>query len=542
MPADSLLIALPLIIPLFGVALLLCLRRVPERYCLGITVGLCLLLTAASAGLVAAVVQDGVLVLRSGAWPAPFGIALVADRFSAAMVLVTAVIGLAGAIYAIGHGTAKFRGFFTPLYMALLLGVNGSFLTGDLFNLYVWFEVMLMASFVLVALPGGRPQLEAAVKYLVLNFIASAFFLVGLGVTYGIAGTLNMADLAQKFATLEDPGMVLTSATLFLIAFGIKAGIFPFYFWLPSSYHVTPTPIAAVFAGLLTKVGVYALIRVSTVVYTGQQDFIQSILLPLGILTMITGVFGAASQFLIPRILSFHIISQIGYMIIGLAFFTEAAIAATVFYIIHHILVKSNLFLVGGMVGRQLGTQQLKRTGGLYKTAPIMAALFLIPAMSLGGIPPLSGFFAKFALVQEGILLGHWIAVAAALAVGLMTLYSMIKIWNEAFWKAPPVERSAPLSRIPVTMWIPVIGLAACTITFGLFPGVFFEFAQDAAAEIMNPRAYIEAVLLPAELLDPGEAAAPAAAEAARAIEAAEGIGADAPAPAESAPDQPSLP
>ena len=501
MPADSLLIALPLVIPLFGVALLLCLRRLPERLCLGITVGLCLLLTAASAALVAAVIDNGVLVLRSGAWPAPFGISLVADRFSAAMVLVTAVIGLAGAIYAIGYGTAKFRGFFTSLYMALLLGVNGSFLTGDLFNLYVWFEVMLMASFVLVALPGGRPQLEAAVKYLVLNFIASAFFLVGLGVVYGTAGTLNMADLAQKFAVLENSSMVLTSAVLFLIAFGIKAGIFPFYFWLPSSYHVTPTPIAAVFAGLLTKVGVYALIRVSTVVYAGQQDFIQSILLPLGILTMITGVFGAASQFLIPRILSFHIISQIGYMIIGLAFFTEAAIAATVFYIIHHILVKSNLFLVGGMVGRQLGTQQLKRTGGLYKTAPIMAILFLIPAMSLGGIPPLSGFFAKFALVQEGLRLGHWIAVTAALAVGLLTLYSMIKIWNEAFWKAPRVERSQPRPRIPVAMWIPVIMLAACTITFGLFPGIFFEFAQQSAAEIMNPEIYIDAVLLPSERL-----------------------------------------
>lgn len=461
----------------------------------------------ASVALLVAVLENGVVAAQMSNWDAPFGITLVADYLGVVMVVITAITGLATAIYALGEIPQRMEKLgYHALFQTLIAGVTGAFLTGDLFNLYVWFEVMLMSSFVLVALPGGRPQLEAAVKYLVLNFIASAFFLVGLGVLYGTAGSLNMADLAQKFATLENSTLVYTSAALFIIAFGIKAGVFPFYFWLPSSYHVTPTPIAAVFAGLLTKVGVYALIRVSTVVYADQQDFIQSILLPIGILTMITGVFGAASQFLIPRILSFHIISQIGYMIIGLAFFTEAAIAATVFYIIHHILVKSNLFLVGGMVGRQLGTQQLKRTGGLYKTAPIMAALFLIPAMSLGGIPPLSGFFAKFALVQEGLILGHWIAVAAALAVGLLTLYSMIKIWNEAFWKAPPVERTGPPRRIPVTMWIPVIMLAACTVAFGLFPGVFFEFAQQSAAEIMNPGAYIEAVLLPSERL-PADAA-----------------------------------
>jgi multicomponent Na+:H+ antiporter subunit D len=437
----------------------------------------------------------GVLVLRAGDWPAPFGITLVADLLSAAMVLVTAVIGLAVAVYSIGAGTAKFRGYFTPLFLALLMGVNGSFLTGDLFNLYVWFEVMLMASFVLVALPGGRPQLEAAVKYLTLNFIASAFFLVGLGVLYGMVGTLNMADLAVKLDGLENKELVVSSAVLFLIAFGVKAGIFPFYFWLPSSYHVTPTPVAAVFAGLLTKVGVYSCMRVFTLVYAGHQDFIGSILLPLGVLTMITGVFGAASQFFIPRILSFHIISQIGYMIVGLAFFTQAALAATSFYVVHHILVKTNLFLIGGIVGRKLGTQALKKTGGLYRASPWLAVLFLIPALSLGGIPPLSGFFAKFALIHEGIALGEWVVVFFASAVGLLTLYSMIKIWNEAFWKNLPAGRSVASSPVPWTMIAPAIGLAACTVAFGFFPGVFFAFAERAGEQLMNPAAYIEAVL-----------------------------------------------
>ncbi len=496
MPDISMLPALPLILPLLTIGVLLCLRGGShEAWRHGLNVTSCLAMTVVAFALMAAVSEQGVVVLHSGSWPAPIGITLVVDLLSAAMVLVTAVTGLAVAIYAIGYGTAKFRGYFAPLFQALLLGVNGSFLTGDLFNLYVWFEVMLMSSFVLVALPGGRPQLEAAVKYLTLNFIASAFFLVGLGVLYGTMGTLNMADLSVKFSESGTTTLGATSAILFLVAFGIKAGIFPFYFWLPSSYHVTPTPVAAVFAGLLTKVGVYSCIRAFTLVYAGYQDLLGSILLPLGILTMLTGVFGAATQFFIPRILSFHIISQIGYMIVGLSFFTRGALAATVFYIVHHILVKGNLFLIGGVIGRKQGSQDLLKTGGLYRTAPMLGVLFLIPALSLGGIPPLSGFFAKFVLIREGVLLGEWLAIFAASAVGLLTLYSMIKIWNEAFWKDSPDQWNSPERPAPVTMIIPAVGLAACTVAFGLFPGYFFGFAERAADQLINPEAYIRAVL-----------------------------------------------
>jgi multicomponent Na+:H+ antiporter subunit D len=495
MPADPPLIALPLILPFFTVGLLLCMRKAGEaaRHVVNITGCLALLVVAVL--IAARVSAEGVLVLRSGSWPAPFGITLAADLLTAAMVLVTAVTGLAVAVYAAGSGTGKFRGYFAPLYQALLLGVNGSFLTGDLFNLYVWFEVMLMSSFVLVALPGGRSQLEAAVKYLTLNFIASAFFLVGLGVLYGIAGTLNMADLSVKLADQGGSDLVLSTAVLFLIAFGIKAGVFPFYFWLPSSYHVTPTPVAAVFAGLLTKVGVYACVRVFTLVYADHQEFLSTLLLPIGVLTMVTGVFGAASQYYIPRILSFHIISQIGYMIIGLGLFTRGALAATVFYIVHHILVKSNLFLIGGIIGRRTGTQALEKTGGLYAKAPWLALLFLIPAMSLGGIPPLSGFFAKFALVREGLALGHGWIVAAALAVGLLTLYSMIKIWNEAFWKDAPAGARQPDRKVPLMMTAPAVALAACTVMIGVFPGVFIDFSLRAAEQLVDPSAYVEAVL-----------------------------------------------
>lgn len=495
MPADPPLIALPLILPLLTAGVLLCLRHVNEKIRHGINIASCAGLLLAAVTITIRVMDQGVLALRAGSWPAPIGITLAADHLTAAMVLITAVTGLAVAVYAAAAGTGKFRGYFTPLYQALLVGVNGSFLTADLFNLYVWFEVMLMSSFVLVALPGGRAQLEAAVKYLTLNFIASAFFLVGLGVLYGITGTLNMADLSVKLVAEDQSDLVLSTAVLFLVAFGIKAGVFPFYFWLPSSYHVTPTPVAAIFAGLLTKVGVYACVRVFTLVYSAHQDFLAMILLPIGVLTMITGVFGAASQFYIPRILSFHIISQIGYMTVGLGFFTRGAMAATVFYIVHHILVKTNLFLIGGIIGRRTGTQALEKTGGLYAKAPWLAVLFLIPAMSLGGIPPLSGFFAKFALVREGLLLGQWAVIAAALAVGLLTLYSMIKIWNEAFWKNPPAGDRLPSRKVPAMMIAPAVALAACTAVFGLFPGVFMDYSLRAADQLMDPSSYIEAVL-----------------------------------------------
>jgi multicomponent Na+:H+ antiporter subunit D len=495
MPADSPLIALPLVLPILAVGILLCMRRAGEKARHVVNILTCAVMLVVAGMLFERVEEDGILVLRSGSWPAPFGITLVADLLSAVMVLVTALVGLSVAIYAAGSGTGKFRGYFAPLYQALLMGVNGSFLTGDLFNLYVWFEVMLMSSFVLVALPGGRPQLEAAVKYLTLNFIASAFFLVGLGVLYGMVGTLNMADLSVKILAMGESDLVLSSAVLFLVAFGIKAGVFPFYFWLPSSYHVTPTPVAAVFAGLLTKVGVYACIRVFTLVYSGYQDFLSDLLLPIGVLTMITGVFGAATQFFIPRILSFHIISQIGYMIVGLGLFTRWSLAATVFYIVHHIVVKTNLFLIGGIIGHKTGSQALAKTGGIYRKSPWLALLFLIPAMSLGGIPPLSGFFAKFALVREGLALGQWAVITAALAVGLLTLYSMIKIWNEAFWKDAPAGERQPNRAIPLMMILPSVALAAGTVCIGLFPGVFIDFALRAAEQLTHPAAYIEAVL-----------------------------------------------
>jgi multicomponent Na+:H+ antiporter subunit D len=362
---------------------------------------------------------------------------------------------------------------------------------------------MLMSSFALMVLGGERAQMEGGVKYVTLNLMSSAIFLTGLGILYGEVGTLNMADLAYKLSLAPNSNLINITAMLFFIAFGIKAAIFPLFFWLPASYHTPPAATSAIFAGLLTKVGVYALIRSFTLFFVQDANFNHQLILILSGLTMVTGVLGAASQFEFRRILSFHIISQIGYMIMGLGLFTRLALAGSVFYLIHHIVVKTNLFLVSGVVNRLKGTYDLKKLGGLYKAYPILALLFVIPAFSLAGIPPLSGFWAKFILIKAGLETSQYLIVATALVVSILTLFSMTKIWNEAFWKKESTKVSNPTSSDKVrlssksylSLILPIGLLALITIVIGLYTEPFFELADRAAQQLMNPSEYIHAVL-----------------------------------------------
>jgi multicomponent Na+:H+ antiporter subunit D len=457
---------------------------------------------ALSLYLLVVVDQFDFVVIQVGSWSAPFGISLVADRFSAIMVAVSSFMGASVAIYALGEiDEARLRKFFFPLYLILIFGVNGAFLTGDLFNLYVWFEIMLIASFVLISMGGEKGELEGGLKYVCLNLLSSVMFLAGAGIIYGKTGTLNMADIALNLSSTPDANWVISSSMLFLVSFGLKAGMFPFFFWLPASYHTPPSTVSAVFAGLLTKVGVYALFRAYTLMFVPIFPEVQNIILVLAILTMVTGVFGAASHFDMRRILSFHIVSQIGYMILGLAFMTPLALTAAIFYLVHHIIVKTNLFLVSGVVIRLKGSCDLAKVGGLSKSAPWLAFLFFIPAFSLGGIPPLSGFWAKFAVVKAGLEIGSWFAVTAALLVGVLTLYSMTKIWGEAFWKDQPEGVGAgpivnPVGRLAF-MVAPIAVLALSTILIGFFGEPLFSFAERAAAQLLNPHEYISAVLQP---------------------------------------------
>ncbi|MCG8587130.1 MAG: hypothetical protein MI757_20690, partial [Pirellulales bacterium] len=377
----------------------------------------------------------------------------------------------------------------------LLLGVCGAFLTGDMFNMYVWFEVMLIASFVLVALGGEKAQLGGAIKYVTLNLISSAIFLAAAGVLYGTVGTLNMAALARQLSSTEATVPSIAGAML-LVAFGIKAAVFPLFFWLPASYHTPPAAVSALMAGLLTKVGVYAIVRAFSLLFVYDFDYWQPILVWMAGTTMVTGVLGAAAQSEFRRILSFHIVSQIGYMIMGFAIFTPLAIAGTVFYLVHHIIVKTNLFLIAGIVQRIRGTNDLDKLGGLYRSRLWLAVLFLIPAMSLAGLPPLSGFWAKFALVRAGLDAERYWLIATALVVSLLTLFSMTKIWNEAFWKASPRDDDGSQAHSPLLwMVVPVVALAAITVTIGINAEPLFALATSAAEQLLDPSEYIDAVL-----------------------------------------------
>lgn len=495
------IVVLPFVIPMLAAALsIACWRSLRlQRYIALIATGL--LLVAGLVLLRTVYLQDFVVV-QAGNWAAPFGITLVADMLAAIMVVLAGIIAVAIAVYSLAETPSRHEAFgYYPLLHLLLAGVCGSFLTGDIFNLFVWFEVMLLSSFALLTLGGERAQMEGAIKYVTLNLFSSAVFLSAVGLLYSTVGTLNMADIADKLSQVEHRGMVNVLATLFMICFGIKAAAFPLFFWLPASYHTPLVAVSALFAGLLTKVGVYAMYRVFTLIFVGDVGYTHAILLAAALLTMVTGVLGAAAQFEFRRILSFHIISQIGYMMLGLALFTPLAIIGGVFYIMHHIIVKTNLFLVSGLVYRLLGSYELKQLGGVWRERPGVALLFLVPAFSLAGIPPLSGFFAKFILIRAGLEVSAWAAVAVALLVGLLTLYSMVKIWAEVFWKALPEgvsdERLAgkkPDSGI-VFLLLPIAGLAICTVLIGVHGQFVYELAEKAAVQLLDPSLYIAAVL-----------------------------------------------
>ncbi|MEM9478684.1 MAG: proton-conducting transporter membrane subunit [Verrucomicrobiota bacterium] len=429
--------------------------------------------------------EDVPLEISFGGWNAPVGIAFYVDLLSATMVLVTALIAFCGALYALGDVGRRTWGASYGFFLLLLItGINGAFLTNDLFNLFVWFEVMLMASFAMMALGRRRFTIEGTTKYVVINMVSSFFLLAGLGLLYGKAGNLNLNIIAERLGSSSDDPIILTSCALLLMAFGIKAGVFPLYFWLPASYPNTGFTSAAVFGGLLTKVGVYAFFRVFGGAFAFFSELTGDIFIIVGVATMITGVLGAASQMYIRKILSFHIISQIGYLILCLGLFTKGAFAAAIFYTVHHIIVKTNLFFVAGMIAKTGRAEDLNKLGGLMRSSPLLAVLFAIPALSLGGIPPLSGFFAKLFVIQEAFEVEAYLVATAALAVGLLTLFSMTKIWSEAFWKDSP--RNSPLCRFPKIQLVPVAILCSITLFLGFGVGPSYQISEQAAEQLWN--------------------------------------------------------
>ncbi|WP_180525538.1 Na+/H+ antiporter subunit D [Micrococcus lylae] len=516
---------LAVLLPVLGAALTFTLVRRPRAQ-ITLTILTLALTLVLNVGLLAVVWETGAAAVNIGGWVPPIGISLVVDRLSALMLVISSLITLAVLLYATAQGVVDEDeggpvSIFHPTYLILVAGVSNAFLAGDLFNLYVGFEILLTASYVLLTLGGTGQRIRAGITYVVVSVISSMVFLVAIAMIYAATGTVNMADLAGKLGDLPtDVQMVLH--VMLLVGFAIKAAVFPLSFWLPDSYPTAPAPVTAVFAGLLTKVGVYALIRTETLLFPGEH--VNALLMVVAALTMVVGILGALAQSDLKRILSFTLVSHIGYMIFGLGLASELGLAATVFYVAHHITVQTGMFLVTGLIENRAGTANIDRLGSLAFVSPLVAVLFFIPAMNLAGIPPFSGFFGKIGLLAGGVEQATplaWVLVAVSVIVSLLTLLVVVRAWARAFWRRiddvehPPAQLVSAYQRAkasgrrpkPLSMGLvlPTAGLVALSVAFTVFAGPLYDLSDRAAQDMMDRTPYITAVL--------GEAAAEEAAD-----------------------------
>lgn len=489
------LVALPVLLPLAtGVLLVFLHERIGLQRRISQLSGFAGVLLAGY--LTYVVWHDGIQVLQSGGWAAPSGIALVADLFTGTMLMLSTISLLSVLIYAPRQlEEVRERSFFYPVLQFLVVGINLSFVTGDLFNLFVAFEVMLIASYYLVTLGGSPGQLREGFKYLIINATASVFFLVSIALLYGVTASLNMADIAAKVASAPDNPIFTLIGISFLIVFGVKGALFPLYFWLPRSYFEAPTAIAAIFAAILTKVGIYSIVRIFTLIFVHDLGYTHTLLLILAGFGMVLGVLGAISQYDFKAILAYHSISQMGYIIMGLGLFSRLSLAGTVLFLAHHSFVKSGLFLVAGIVERVTGHTSLKKYSGLLTSHPGLAFLFLSLGLSLAGLPPFSGFFGKFALVKAGIDDGSWLIVTVSLVVSVYTLFSMIKIYRKGFWGEQSGARADLGKAAYVQLLVPALLLLALSVGMGFGAGYALDFALATADQLRNPDLYIQAVL-----------------------------------------------
>jgi multicomponent Na+:H+ antiporter subunit D len=473
----------PVLAPLLGAAVAAMLRGRPRGQRLVMEASVAAMALAALM-LFLEVRTGAVVAMGFGGWGRPFAISLVGDALSATLALVAALIGVAGAIYARADVAARRRrAGFDPLFLSLLAAVNGAFLTGDLFNLYVWFELMLVAALGLVTLDRRKAQIDGAIRYAALSMLGATFILIGIAFIVAEAGTLDLRDLGTVLAAKPLTLSIATGGALMLAGFALKAGLFPLFFWLPASYHTAPIVASAVFAGLLTKVGFYACLRVLVTLFgLDMLPGFPTLLAVVAALTMLVCAAGALAQTDLRRLLSFHIIAQVGYMAMGLSIATVAGVQAAIFYMVHSIIVQTNLFFAAGAIARADGSFDLRMTGGISRSQPLLAGMVAVPMLSLSGIPPFSGFWAKLTVIDAAFDAGRlWLGLVA-LVVGYLTIVSMGSVWANAFWKSRTGGRIA--RPVPTAMFVAIAVLSAATAAIGLFPGFLWDVAGAAAAAL----------------------------------------------------------
>lgn len=487
------LLLFPIIIPLiFATILMLFPNKIKMQRLFALIGTVATLLS--SAFLLAKVYNDGIQVVTLGSWPAPFGISMVSDLFSALLVVTSSLIVLFVVLYSFPTiGIKREQSFYYSAVLFLMTGVNGAFTTGDIFNLFVFVEVLLMASYALIVHGGEKQQLRESIKYLLVNIISSALFVVAVAFLYSVTGTLNMADLAVKIPQIENTGILTVIAVLFLVVFGFKAAIFPLYFWLPASYHAPPMPVLALFGALLTKVGVYAIMRTYTLFFTMNIGFTHELLAIIAVLTILAGCVGALAYFDVKKIIIYNIIIAVGVILFGVSQMNEAGVQGAILYLMHDMMIKAALFFLVGIVAVIFGTSNLRQMGGLIKTYPVLGWTYLVAAFGLAGIPPLSGFPGKLLIVQGGFEGPQFWGSIVILATSLIVLLSAMRIFIYAFW-GEPVE-TMPLKKSAYhAMLIPSMILVAITVFFGVGAELFMPFVSDAAEVLLNPSLYIDAV------------------------------------------------
>jgi multicomponent Na+:H+ antiporter subunit D len=478
---------------------------------------------------------EGILAYQLSDWPAPFGISVVADSLAAFMLVLAAVVSFVSLAFAATY-VDEFgqRLSFHPLFHFMMVGVSGSFLTGDIFNLFVWFEVMLMSSYVLVVFYSGAEHTKAALQYVVLNLVGSAIMLLSIGGLYSVTGTLNMADLARRLADPAaygiDPAPVLGLSAILFAVFALKAGIVPFHWWVPAAYRAAPAPVSAVLAGVVKKVGIYAIIRLYFTVFAvatfgdlglpgfsggSLLAFYGPILFVMAAASIFLGGVGAIDRDNLDDLLAYSSIGQVGFIVLPLAIGATAtgvvpgtggteirtlAITAALIYAVNHGLAKGGLFLVSGAIFEAVGTIEFDDLGGLSERAPTLSVAFLVSALALVGIPPLSGFFGKFLVFDTAVQAvavdapGAELALAVALAGAILTIAYVTRAWNRGFW-GPPSElvedAYSPRQQVAIVLLLVV---AVVAVGIGFDP--VFRAAEDAARAATDTDAYREAVLV----------------------------------------------
>lgn len=487
------IIALPMILPILAGIFLIFLRPYIRTQRL-ISLGTMIATACISIYILNQIQTQGILRLDFGGWKPPFGILFVADSFAMLLVLTTSIVTAVCLIYSFfSISRAREQMYFYPFVHFMVAGVNGSFLTGDLFNLFVCFEVMLLASYILIALGGTKVQLKKSVTYVAINVLSSWFFLVAIAYLYGTVGTLNMAHLAERIADSGQTPILTVISILFLIVFSLKAGLL-LYFWLPGSYSAPPTAIAALFGALLTKVGIYSLFRVFTLLFDHEPQITHTFIGIMAGITLVGGSLGAIAYKDIRLIISYNVIIAAGFILVGLAVSTPAAVEGSIYYLIHDMFSKALLFLIGGTMIALTGTGKINQMSGLIRNYPTLGWLFFIVMLSLAGIPPLSGFIGKVLMTQGTIETGSYVLLALTLISSIFVLYSLLRIFMHSFWGETIIseEDEVPLKK---GLLIPSILLAAATIGLGLGVELLSTYVRDAAFTLLNPHIYIDAVL-----------------------------------------------